>query len=262
MFFKDVFVYPRFPNGLKNLLTLSYNIWSLWDKDAVKLFYKIDGELFKKVGRNPIAFLHNLPEEKLKDLENDKTFINELNKVWQKFNDYQNKESDFKNLFNNSYIAYFSMEYGLHDCLPIFAGGLGILSGDHIKGSSDIKLPIIGIGLLYRYGYFNQKINVNGMQEEIYYENTPYYIPVKELKNPDGSSVYVEIPMIEKNIKKAIAFDIYVPRQASACPRRSSRRTSRRFSSPAGSMPMRCRRRVTFFAWRSCWRPTRSTRPS
>lgn len=200
MFFKDVFVYPRFPEGLKNLLTLSYNIWSLWDKDAVKLFYKIDGELFKNVGRNPIAFLHNLPEEKLKDLENDKTFMNELNKVWNKFNDYQNKESNFKNLFKNNCIAYFSMEYGLHDCLPIFAGGLGILSGDHIKGSSDIKLPIIGIGLLYRYGYFNQKINVNGMQEEVYHENTPYYIPVKELKNPDGSSVYVEIPMIDKNI--------------------------------------------------------------
>lgn len=200
MFFKDVFVYPRFPEGLKNLLNLSYNIWSLWDKDAVKLFYKIDSELFKKVGRNPIALLHNLSQEKLKELENDKLFINELNKVWQKFIDYKNKESDYKKIFQNDYIAYFSMEYGLHDSLPIFAGGLGILSGDHLKGSSDIKLPLIGVGLIYRYGYFNQKINVNGLQEEVYHENIPYYLPLKELKNSDGKSVFIEIPMIDKII--------------------------------------------------------------
>lgn len=198
MFFKDVFVYPRFPEGLKNLLTLSYNIWSLWDKDAVKIFYKIDADLFKKVRRNPIALLHNLPQDKLKQLEEDKSFINELNKVWIKFNNYLNEAGNYGQVFPKNAIAYFSMEYGLHDCLPIFAGGLGILSGDHMKGSSDIKLPIVGIGLLYRYGYFNQKINVNGMQEELYTENTPYYIPVKELKNPDGSSVFIEIPILDK----------------------------------------------------------------
>lgn len=200
MFFKDVFIYPRFPEGLKNLLTLSYNIWSLWDKDAAKIFYKIDSDLFKKVGRNPIAFLHNLNYEKLKQLEEDKAFLNELNKIWQKFLDYKQKEGYFKGIFPDNCIAYFSMEYGLHDCLPIFAGGLGILSGDHIKGSSDIKLPVFGVGLLYRFGYFNQKININGMQEEHYYENTPYYIPVKEVKNSDGSSIFIEIPMIDKKI--------------------------------------------------------------
>ncbi|MFN3410610.1 MAG: alpha-glucan family phosphorylase [Exilispira sp.] len=200
MFFRDVFVYPRFPEGLKNLLTLSYNIWSLWDKDAAKLYYKIDSELFKSVGRNPIAFLHRLPFEKLKELEQNKIFLNELNKIWEKFNEYLNKEGGFNKVFPEKSIAYFSMEYGLHDSIPIFAGGLGILSGDHIKGSSDIKLPIIGVGLLYKYGYFAQKININGMQEEFYYENNPYYLPIKEVKNINGESIFIEIPMIDNKI--------------------------------------------------------------
>ncbi len=198
MYFKDVFVYPRFPEKLKKLLTLSYNIWTIWDKEAAKLYYKIDSELFKKVNRNPMAFLHSLPEEKLNKLEEDKMFLSELDKIYEKFVEYLNKKSELSKYFQENCIAYFSMEYGLHDCLPIFAGGLGILSGDHIKGSSDTKLPIFGVGLLYRYGYFNQKINVNGMQEEHYFENTPYYLPVKEVKNTDGSSIFIEIPMIDK----------------------------------------------------------------
>ncbi len=200
MFFKDVFVYPRFPEKLNKLLNFSYNIWSIWDKDATKIYYKIDSELFKKVGRNPVAFLHNLSEERLSKLEEDKIFINELDKVYEKFIKYLEKKGEFEKIFPENSIAYFSMEYGLHDCVPIFAGGLGILSGDHIKGSSDIKLPIFGVGLLYRYGYFNQKINVNGMQEEHYQENIPYYIPVKEVKDEKGASIFVEIPMIDKKI--------------------------------------------------------------
>lgn len=204
MYFRDIFVYPRFPDNLKKLLTLAYNIWSLWDKDAVKLYFKIDGDLFRKSGRNPIVFLHSLSNEKLRQLENDKVFLSELDKIWKKFEDYQTKQTDFQNIFNNSNIAYFSMEYGLHDSLPIFAGGLGILSGDHIKGASDLGLPLYGVGLLYRYGYFTQRIMVNGMQEEIFRENTPYYMPIKEVKDKTGSSIFVEVPILDKIINAKI----------------------------------------------------------
>jgi len=198
---KNIFVYPRYPDKLKKLFHLSYNLWTLWDAEAVRIFYRIDPVLFRAHNKNPVAFLHSVPPERLTELSKDEAFIYELEKIWNKFERYTKHKTPFDEMFNQRIIAYFSMEYGLHQSIPNYAGGLGILSGDHLKGASDLGIPIMGVGLFYRYGYFNQRININGIQEEAYRENNVFYMPVNELRTNDGHSIYVTVPVGEDEVK-------------------------------------------------------------
>jgi len=201
MLLKNIFVYPRYPDKLKKLFYLSYNLWALWDVEAIRIFYRIDPVLFRKINKNPVAFLHSVPPERLDELSKDEAFIYELEKIWSKFEQYTKHKTPFDELFNGKLIAYFSMEYGLHQSIPNYAGGLGILSGDHLKGASDLGIPIIGIGLFYRYGYFKQRININGIQEEVYRENNIFYMPVREMRTIDGHSIYITVPVGEDEVK-------------------------------------------------------------
>jgi glycogen phosphorylase len=174
MNFKSLFVSPRFPENLQHLYDLSYNLWTTWNIDALNLFYRIDGILFTKVNRNPLKFLHSLSKDKLEELSNNNGFLFELEKVWSKFQHYLKYSRSFRQdcinscLFEEGVVAYFSMEFGLHESIHIYAGGLGILAGDFLKGASDLDLPVIGIGLMYKYGYFTQYIDVHGYQQEVF----------------------------------------------------------------------------------------------
>lgn len=201
MFFKNIFVNPRYPAKLEKLFTLAYNLWSLWDADALGLFYRVDAPLFRSLNKNPIKLLHNITDKRMEELARDEAFLYDLEKVWKKFELYTKHHKLFSDTYKDSTIAYFSMEYGLHKSIPNYAGGLGILSGDHLKGASDIGIPIIGVGLFYRYGYFNQRINVNGLQEENYVENDVYYMPIRELKDERGESVFVTVDILGKPVK-------------------------------------------------------------
>ena len=132
----------------------------------------MDKDLWENVGNNPIKFLKRVTQERLEKAASDSSFVKEYEKVLKNYEDYMSSEDTW---FNKKYpenkqdlIAYFSAEYGLDETIPIYSGGLGILSGDHLKSASDLGIPLVGIGLLYKQGYFNQKIANYGIQKSEY----------------------------------------------------------------------------------------------
>ena len=155
---KKVFVKPKLPEEITFLEELSKNLWWTWQKDAEALFREINPELWEKVLHNPVQLLEELNLEQLDRLKSDTEFIKKLQAVEKKYRAYMSvsKPQDL--------IVYFSMEFGLHDTVKIFSGGLGILAGDYMKEASDSNYNITGVGLLYRYGYFTQKITLSGDQ--------------------------------------------------------------------------------------------------
>jgi starch phosphorylase len=208
MIFKKIFVYPDFPENLQKLYHLAHNLWWTWNYDAINLFCRMDSDLFKKVDHNAVKFLHYLPKDKVIALAKDKGFLFELDKIWQKFDDYMKYKISIKDTINQDcelneedIIACFSMEYGIHESLPIYAGGLGILFGDYLKRASDIGLPVVAVGLLYKYGYFNQRITFDGQQEELLVEFENHYTPIKEVRTQDGKQAYVEIRILNEYVK-------------------------------------------------------------
>lgn len=179
--------YPGHPEKLEKLYEIAYNLWFAWNYDVINLFYRIDPKLFRSSEHNPVRFLHSLPGEKMDALAEDDGFMFELEKVHSKFKSYMNYKSDSTCPLGS--IAYFSMEYGLHESIPIYAGGLGILAGDFLKGASDMDIPLTGVGLLYSHGYFIQKIDPSGNQKEL--EKKPFdksLIPISEMREPGGGN--------------------------------------------------------------------------
>lgn len=203
-----LFVKSRLPQELAPLNELSQNLWSTWDMDAYRLFSRIDPGLFRKFNHNPVKLLQVISQTRLEELAQNKGFLFEMKSVYNKFKSYLNytghfelqdgKKMDFP---ADLKIAYFSMEFGLHEALPIYSGGLGILSGDHLKAASDLGLPLIGFGLLYKYGYFSQKIDLNGIQEEIYKENEWHSMPITKLKNEQGKDLVIKFKLSNDTIK-------------------------------------------------------------
>ena len=202
------FVEPKYPENLGKLFKLAHNLWWTWNYDAVNLFYRIDTSLFREVNHNPIRLLYLLPKERIEKLSKDKGFLFELDRVWQKFEEYLSRVETLRKENSKEYdfgskdaIAYFLMEFGIHESIPIYAGGMGILSGDFLKSASDMGLPIVGVGLLYKYGYFTQRLNPDGEQEEVFVEFENHFIPLKEAHNQQGQPVYVEIKILGENVK-------------------------------------------------------------
>lgn len=204
MIFRSIFVYPKFPENLTKLYTIAYNLWCTWSYDAINLFYRIDGPLFRAVHHNPIRFLFSLPREKVNELSNDQDFLAEMESVWKKFQEYMAYKgaNAAKPVTDKSdIVAYFCMEFGLHECIPIYGGGLGILAGDFLKSASDLNIPMVGVGLIYKYGYFNQRINLEGRQEEQYIEFDNHFIPMHELTGPEGGRPHLEIKLLNQPLK-------------------------------------------------------------
>ncbi len=199
---KKFFVKPHIPENLKKLYQLAFNLWSYWDKDAERLYSRIDTLLYSTTLHNLTLLLQKIDPAKLEKLGQDKGFIFELEKVYRKFTEYIEFEGTYTDqeehkihFQEDKIIAYLSMEYGLHESIPIYSGGLGILSGDHLKAASDVGIPFVGFGLLYKYGYFNQKINFNGYQEEEYRENRWYAKAVEEVQDKEGNSLIIDVPV-------------------------------------------------------------------
>ncbi len=188
-------VFPYLPENLRFLSTLSRNLWWTWHWDAKELFRRIDPKLWDQAGGNPIRFSTLLSQAQLEQLAEDNGFLAHLEWVKKSFDqDIKSEGATPAGLFDrNGTIAYFSMEFGLHESLPLFAGGLGVLAGDHLKAASDKKLPLVGLGLLYRQGYFEQYLNQDGWQQEAYPETDLFYLPIKRAKAADGKEVLVSI---------------------------------------------------------------------
>ena len=172
--FNRITVNPQLPKRIDKLSKIANNLWWAWNTEFLKLFKEIDIDLWENIGKNPVKFLKQVSQEKLEKIVENEEFLKEYDKIVEDYEDYMNsKITWFSKKYpnnKNDLIAYFSAEYGLDETLPIYSGGLGILSGDHLKSASDLGIPFVAVGLLYKNGYFNQKINGNGIQETEYNE--------------------------------------------------------------------------------------------
>ena len=189
-------VAPAMPEGLEFLERLSRNLWWCWHHDAIELFQRIDHLLWHKTRHNAIEFLELVSPEVLSKLAQDDGFLAHLRMVEESFekdvvqvSQRIGCESDCK------HVAYFSLEYGIHESVRIYSGGLGCLSGDHLKTASDMNLPLVGVGLLYRQGYFQQYLNDDGWQQEAYRENEIQRLPLQPACGPDGVQISITIPL-------------------------------------------------------------------
>ncbi len=197
---KTFIVEESIPVKLSGLDELSKNIWWSWNTDAGELFSSIDSELWQECNENPILMLQRIPLDRFRELENDRDFLDRMDSVSERFHAYLREGSECK----KPKVAYFSMEYGLHESLKIYSGGLGILAGDYLKEASDYNQDMVGIGLLYRYGYFTQIISGNGEQiagnEAQDFSNTP----AQPVRDDEGNWVTISIMIPGRTLKARI----------------------------------------------------------
>ena len=198
--FNRITVNPQLPKRIEKLSVIANNLWWSWNTEFLKLFRKIDNDLWEKCGKNPIKFLREVSQDRLEAVAKDLIFLHEYDKNVENFEDYMNsKDTWFAEKYpenKKDLIAYFSAEYGLDETIPIYSGGLGILSGDHLKSASDLGIPLVAVGLLYKNGYFHQKINGNGEQETEYHDIDLYNLPIHPVKTENGEDliIYLKFP--------------------------------------------------------------------
>ncbi|HNT25363.1 MAG TPA: alpha-glucan family phosphorylase [Anaerolineales bacterium] len=199
-FHTDPPVIPALPRRIYRLSQLAYNLWWTWNPEAQRVFSRIDSVLWEKTYHNPIRLLQQVSRSRLKAMTQDRYYLEFYDRIMRQFDEYMKpKETWFTRTYperHDELIAYFSTEFGLHETLPIYAGGLGVLSGDHVKGASDIGLPFVAVGFLYTTGYFSQHISEDGWQEARYTRLKFEEMPVLPIKDEDGNplTVSVELP--------------------------------------------------------------------
>ncbi len=203
--FNRITVNPQLPKRINRLDEIANNLWWSWNTEFLKLFKEIDLDLWMEIGKNPVKFLKFVDQKKLEQLVNNKNFLKEYDKIVSDFDNYMNSkdtwyDKNYPNSREKNLIAYFSAEYGLDEILPIYSGGLGILSGDHLKSASDLGLPFVAVGLLYKNGYFNQRINENGIQQNEYQNLEIENLPIIPVKTNDGKDLKINIKFPNEDI--------------------------------------------------------------
>ena len=194
---KDIYVQSDVPDKLSFLKELANNLWWSWNTEAEILFKRMDPSLWEEVYHNPKLLLEKIDYKRLLVLEDDEEFIADLDSVYKQFKAYINRPDDKE----KPSIAYFSMEFGIHPCLKIYSGGLGILAGDYLKEASDSNVNIIGVGLIYRFGYFKQKLGPRGEQLTIYEAEEFSRIPINPVKDADGKHLTVSLGWPGRSVK-------------------------------------------------------------
>ncbi len=201
-------VRPELPKRLAGLGRLARNLWWAWHPEAVRLFADLDKRQWQSGRENPVRFLALLPQDRLEKAAADAAYCKRYDAVMQEFDDYIKREDTwFKRSFpkqSDQLIAYFSAEFGLHECLPIYSGGLGVLSGDHLKTASDLGIPLVGVGLVYNHGYFVQRINQEGQQEASYQRLDFDMAPIRRATDPDGQEVIVQVEMPDRRVEARV----------------------------------------------------------
>jgi starch phosphorylase len=192
------------PKRIERLGELAYNLWWTWQPEAARMFGKLDYDMWERLGHNPIRLLREIGRPRLKQVVKDKDYLELYDDVFARFDAYFNETRTWTRRahpeFDSNPIAYFSMEFGLHETLPIYSGGLGVLAGDHLKESSDLGLPLTGIGIMYAQGYFSQRIGEDGWQEAL---NNPLLfedLPVLPVIGRDKQRVTVEVELDNRKI--------------------------------------------------------------
>src|SRR5882757_840212 len=188
---KEFLVRPALPKPLSRLNELAYNILWSWEHNIRALFRRLDPVLWKACGHNPVLMLGRIPQAALERSAKDSRYLVLYRRACEIHDSYLSREArDTSRL-----IAYFSMEYGLLDCMPIYSGGLGVLSGDHLKAASDADIPLVGVGLLYQKGYLQQALNPDGWQQERNPVNDFYTLPVRPAQDSNGQDLLVQVTL-------------------------------------------------------------------
>jgi len=182
--FRKFKIIPDIPEPLQALSELAFNLWFTWNPEAIKLFIQMDSDLWEATSHNPVRMLGEINQDRLEELAHDEGFIMELERVAEQLHQYVHNQKSV-NDSRGCAVAYFSAEYGLTDTLPIYSGGLGILSGDHVKSASDLNLNFRGVGMLYQLGYFQQYLNQDGWQQDFYQTNDFHNMQVSEVREND-----------------------------------------------------------------------------
>lgn len=194
----ELLVLPKLPQRISALQELAHNLWYSWNWEIVRLFIRLDPDIWEACSQNPVKMLAQVPQEKLQKAAQDEVFLVSLDRIYNKYKDYLERKKWFHYKYGeleSKTIAYFSLEYGLDTGLPVYSGGLGVLSGDTLKSASDLGLPMVAVGLLYRYGYFRQSLSSDGWQQERYEENDWYHMPVELVKNEKDEPIRVTVDL-------------------------------------------------------------------
>ena len=196
-------VFPDVPEALQPLLELAHNLWWVWNHDAVELFRRLDRDLWNAVYHNPVKLLGSISQAKLAEAAKDDGYLAHLNRVHAAFRKHMEEQGWYNRSHGDSaklLVGYFSAEFGLHESLPIYSGGLGVLAGDHLKSAAELGVPLVGVGLLYRNGYFQQYLSSEGWQQEAYPELDFYNLPIEPMKYTDGTPVHVRVELPENAV--------------------------------------------------------------
>ncbi|MCX7875447.1 MAG: alpha-glucan family phosphorylase [Melioribacteraceae bacterium] len=196
-------IVPSIPEKLLPLKTIAYNLFWTWNQDAIELFRRLDRKLWEETHHNPVLMLGKISQERLTFAANDDSFVSHMNRVDEQLKIYLEEKTWYQKHFNiegKNIIAYFSAEYGLTECLQIYSGGLGVLSGDHLKSASDLGLPLVGVGLCYKEGYFQQYLSNDGWQHERYEITDFYNQPMNLVKDKNGEPLKIHIDFPNRTV--------------------------------------------------------------
>ena len=197
---KSVMVTRHLPEELSGLETLCKNLWWCWNDNAKELFRAVDYELWHKSGHNPMVILDKVSLKRYKELAKDKAFLGQLNEVMTDFNNYMAAKSER----TEPSVGYFCMEYGLDTSLMVYSGGLGILAGDYLKETSDMNINLVAVGLLYRYGYFTQRLTPQGNQVAEYKPQDFLKIPAEPVLEENGTWKIIQMRMPGRTLSARI----------------------------------------------------------
>ena len=195
-------IVPRVPASLGRLHELAFNLLWSWDEDIRDVFLRIDRELFERLGQDPVQLLAQVPQERLERLAEDDGFLTLYRNTLTHFDAYLQDRTWWDRRYDTRpLIAYFSAEYGLTECLPLYSGGLGVLAGHHLKSASDLGVPLVGVGLCYQQGYFHQYLTNDGWQQESYQDNDFHTMPLELVRGADGAPLRLQVVMAGRPVQ-------------------------------------------------------------
>jgi glycogen phosphorylase len=198
-----VTVLPHLPKAIERLDELAHNLYWTWSPDARELFRELDGKLFEASGNNPVTLLRDISQARLEQASADPLYLAQYKAVFEAFDTYHQRRTWFEGSYQgkNHVYAYFCAEYGWHEAVALYSGGLGILAGDHTKAASDLGVPLVGVGLWYPEGYFHQRIEADGQQEAVYQRKSPYELPLHAVTDAKGNEVRVSVNIQGRDVQ-------------------------------------------------------------
>src|SRR6476661_1771415 len=198
------------PGPLAPLERVAWNYWWSWSRDGAGCFRELAPAIWEECEHNPRLLLSRVSEYRLAEMANDPVYCERVGKLTNDFAEYMGLGQDWSNngstptITPEHPVAYFCAEFGVHNSLPLYSGGLGILAGDHLKSTSDLRLPLVAVGLLYHQGYFRQRLNREGWQQETYRETDPEILPLHVVEGEDGSPLLIEVLIRERAVRAQV----------------------------------------------------------